>query len=378
MRIALVTENFLPKLDGVTRTLAMLLEHIQLRGHRALVIGPEGAPRRYAGARIFGARGLPLPFYPELRALLPEPVFERRLSLFRPDVIHVVEPMILGAAGITWGRRLGVPVVSSYHTNLAAYCAYFHLSALIEPTWRYRRYLHNQTARTLCPSSSTRTQLVNRGFAQVGVWPRGVDTQLFTPARRSEAWRRRFCGDEQRTIILYVGRLSHEKNLPALVSAYTAVESETTHLVLVGDGPARADLERALAGHNASFTGYLAGEALAEAYASSDVFAFPSLTETFGQVVLEAMASQLPVVGFDAEGVRDQVRHGETGLLASAGDQRAFTDALSLLIQTPELRQRLGAQALHQAGKRTWESVMDGLLAVYQSVAYATPKQQAA
>jgi glycosyltransferase involved in cell wall biosynthesis len=378
MRVALVTENFLPKLDGVTRTLAMLLEHLQLHGHQAMVIGPEGTPRRYAGARVFGAHGIALPFYPELRVSLPEPVFERRLMLFHPDLIHVVDPVILGAAGITWGQRLGVPVVSSYHTNLAAYCSYFRLGMLFEPTWLYRRYLHNQCARTLCPSPSTRVELIKRGFTEVGVWPRGVDTQLFSPERRSLAWRSRMTNRRDRTIILYVGRLSHEKNLMSLVSSYLAVETPSTQLVLVGDGPARPDLERALAGHNATCTGYLSGEALAEAYASADIFAFPSTTETFGQVVLEAMASHLPVVAFDAEGVRDQIRHGETGFLAPAGDARAFTEALGILANAPELRQCLGAEARRLATQRSWESAMEGLVDTYRDVLYQGAAQQAA
>lgn len=378
MRVALVTENFLPKLDGVTRTLAMLLEHLQHHGHQAMVIGPEGTPRRYAGARVFGARGIALPFYPELRVSLPEPVFERRLMLFHPDLIHVVDPVILGAAGVTWGQRLGVPVVSSYHTNLAAYCSYFRLGMLFEPTWLYRRYLHNQCVRTLCPSPSTRAELIKRGFTEVGVWPRGVDTELFSPERRSPAWRSRMTSRRDRTIILYAGRLSHEKNLMSLVSSYLAVETPATQLVLVGDGPARSDLERALAGHNATCTGYLSGEALAEAYASADIFAFPSTTETFGQVVLEAMASHLPVVAFDAEGVRDQIRHGETGFLAPAGDARAFTESLGILVNAPELRQCLGAEARRLATQRSWESAMECLLDTYRDVLYHGAAQVAA
>src|SRR5579859_447236 len=195
MRVALVTENFLPKLDGVTRTLAMLLEHLQRHGHKAIVLGPEGAPRRYAGARVFTARGWPLPMYPELRMLLPTPVFERRLARFRPDIVHVVDPMVLGAAGIMWARRLEIPVLASYHTNLAAYCASFHLRALTKPMWAYRRFLHSQCAMTMCPSPSTALELQRQGFAQVGIWPRGVDASLFTPMRRSESWRASVAGD---------------------------------------------------------------------------------------------------------------------------------------------------------------------------------------
>jgi glycosyltransferase involved in cell wall biosynthesis len=365
MRVAVVTENFLPKLDGVTRTLAMLLEHLRRRGHQAILIGPEGSPRRYAGFRVFGARGLPLPFYPELRALAPPPEFSQRLSWFKPDVLHVADPMLLGAAGIGWARRVGVPIVASYHTNLAAYCAHYGFPFLQEPAWFYRKLLHNQCEATLCPSPSTAREVERRGFERVGVWPRGVDSSLFNPMRRSEEWRRAFGGDAKK-IILYVGRLSYEKNLGVLVDAFKALDEPNAHLVLIGDGPARESLERTLVGHAGAFTGYLTGEALATAYASADVFAFPSLTETFGQVVQEAMASALPLVGFDAEGVRDLVTNGETGLLARDRSTVAFTEALRSALHSERLRAALGARAHAFAATRTWENVMDRLIAVYQ------------
>jgi glycosyltransferase involved in cell wall biosynthesis len=288
MRVALVTENFLPKIDGVTRTLAMLLEHLQRQRHQAMVLAPEGAPARYAGAQVYGTPGLPLPMYPELRILLAPPRFKHLLEGFRPDVIHAADPMALGAAAIFWAQRLGIPVVSSYHTNLAAYCAYFHLGMLTEPTWAYRRFLHAQCAVTLCPSSSTALQLEQRGFSRVQVWPRGVNSALFTPRRRSEEWRQRVTANPDAKIILYAGRLSYKKNLDVLLAAFKAIERDepAAHLVLVGDGPARQELAQALDGERAHFMGYLRGEALAEAYTSADLFAFPSTTETFGQVVL--------------------------------------------------------------------------------------------
>ena len=378
MRVAIVTENFLPKLDGVTRTLAMLLEHLQRQGHTALLFGPEGAPRRYAGARIVGVRGVPLPLYPELRLLFPAPALERRLARFRPDIVHVVDPMVLGAAGIVWGQRLGVPVLASYHTNLAAYCAYFHLGALAAPLWAYRRLLHNQCAITLSPSLSTARELQQQGFSRVEVWSRGVDTTLFTPERRSASWRARVTGDASTPIVLYTGRLSHEKNLSTLVSAFTSLRHKHAHLVVVGDGPARADLERALAGHPATFLGYLRGEPLAEAFASADVFAFPSLTETFGQVVHEAMASGLPVVAFDAEGVRDQIIPGQTGLLAPANDTTAFAGLLDDLLTNTERRHVLGMQAREVTSSHTWHSVMENLLAVYERLVTAETNTKAA
>jgi glycosyltransferase involved in cell wall biosynthesis len=377
MRVALVTENFLPKLDGVTRTLAMLLDHLRAQGHQAIVVGPQGAPRRYAGFRVFGVKGIPLPFYPELRALIPPFELGDWLARLQPDVVHVADPMLLGAAGIAWAQYAGVPLVASYHTNLAAYCAHYRLGALEPAVWAYRRMLHNQCGATLCPSPSTAQEVRRHGFANVGLWPRGVDGQLFTPTRRSDAWRQRVAPGATR-IVLYVGRLSYEKNLEALVAAYAAVETAETHLALVGDGPARGELERKLAGRRVTFTGYLTGEALATAYASSDVFAFPSLTETFGQVVLEAMASGLPVVGFDADGVRDLVSSGLDGLLAPAGDQPTYVALLRRALESAEMRVSLGRAARAAAERRTWAGVMNGLLVRYEDVVETYRRARAA
>jgi glycosyltransferase involved in cell wall biosynthesis len=366
LRVAIFTENFLPKLDGVTRTLAMLLDHLRGEGHDALVFGPDGAPGSYAGYQVLGAKGITLPFYPELQALIPPIEFGERLQAFRPDVVHVVDPMLLGAAGILWARRMGVPVVASYHTNLAAYCAYYGLGALQGPTWAYRRWLHNQCEVTLCPSTSTMSEVERHGFERVSLWARGVDAELFTPEKRSLTWRQRIAPGAAK-IVLYVGRLAEEKNIATLVDAFLAVNDPAAHLVLVGDGPARAPLQRTLPGQRVTFTGYLTGEALAEAYASSDIFCFPSLTETFGQVVQEAMASGLPVLALDSEGVRDIIAHGQTGLLARDG--AAFTGHLRELLAGTDPRVSLGAQARAYALTRTWAGVMSELVSRYHVVA---------
>ena len=368
MRIAIVTENFLPKLDGVTRTIAMLLEHLQMRGHHAIVIGPEDAPRRYAGVRIIGIPGPPIPFYPELRMLMPRRHVGRRLARFHPDIIHLADPMLLGMTGLYWAHRIAVPAVAAYHTNIADYMGHFHLGLLKAPIWRYRRFLHNQCAATLVPSPSTAAILEKRKFERVHLWPRGVDSELFTPAKRDLAWRReRGIGDDQ-TVLLYVGRLSNEKNLHVLTKAYRAVARPDTHLVLVGGGPAREETEAALRGLPVTFTDYLKGEALARAYASADLFAFASTTETFGQVVQEAMASGLPVVGCYAEGVRDLIQPGVTGLLAAPNNAGDFADALRTLLDDPARRLSMGRAARTWAAQRSWAEVMDNLLTLYAEI----------
>src|SRR5581483_7423346 len=352
LRVAIITENFLPKLDGVTRTLARLLEHLQANDHQALLLGPECGMEQYAGAEVVGTAGLPLPFYPELKFNFFRPLFVRRLHEFRPDIIHVVDPVILGATGLAAARLFHTPIVSSYHTNLAAYCDHFGFAALTKPMWFYNRFIHNQCSLTFCPSRSTAAMLRAQGFERLRIWPRGVDTTLFQPERRSEelraSWLNGRIDRENKTILLYVGRVSWEKNLRLLIQTYHAMNHAHCHLVIVGNGPAYAEVQQELQDVPVTFTGYLSGEALATAYASADIFAFPSYTETFGQVVLEAMASGLPIVGLLSDGVCDLVEDGYTGLLLDIQQKNpeeqvsAYRERLEHLIQHRQTRHTMG------------------------------------
>lgn len=376
MRVAIITENFLPKLDGVTRTLARLLEHLQAKGHSALLLGPDSGMEEYAGAEIVGTAGLPLPFYPELKFNFFRPLFVRRLKEFDPDIIHLVDPVILGAAGLTMARVLDKPLVSSYHTNLAAYCNHFGFSLLHRPMWLYNRLMHSACAMTFCPSLSTAAVLRMQGFTNLRIWPRGVDTKLFQPERRSQELRQHWLDTlpESKTVLLYVGRVSWEKNLRLLVRAYRGMNTQSCHLVIVGDGPALGEIQQELAGLPVTFTGYLSGEALATAYASADMFVFPSRTETFGQVALEAMASGLPIVGLQSEGVCDLVEHNHTGLLLNTCQREdeeeviAYRQLLTQLIESPERRWHMGYEARIQAQKFSWYEAMEFLMKGYQEV----------
>jgi glycosyltransferase involved in cell wall biosynthesis len=378
MRVAIITENFLPKLDGVTRTLARLLEYLQDNGHQALVLGPESGMVEYAGAEVVGTAGLPFPFYPELKFNFFRPLFLRRLDEFRPDIIHLVDPVILGTSGLAAARFFDIPLISSYHTNLAAYCEHFGFSLLTRPMWLYNSFIHNQCSLTFCPSPSTAQMLRSQGFEHLRIWPRGVDTALFHPGRRSAALRAAWLEGrpwpEDKVVLLYVGRVSWEKNLRLLTQAYRGMDHERCHLVVVGDGPAYAEMQQEVEGLPVTFTGYLSGEELATAYASADVFAFPSYTETFGQVVLEAMASALPVAGLFAEGVRDLVTDGKTGLLLDARwltpeeQAAAYRSHLASLVQDAQLRQSMSREALSEAQHRSWSEAMQRVVQGYQEV----------
>ncbi len=381
MRVAIITENFLPKLDGVTRTLARLLEHLQGQGHQALLLGPNSGMEHYAGAELVGTAGLPLPFYPELKFNFFRPLFIRRLNEFRPDIVHLVDPVVLGTAGLAAARVLNLPLISSYHTNLAAYCGHFGFPIFTRAMWSYNRFIHNQCALTFCPSPSTAAMLREHGFERVRIWPRGVDTTLFRPQRRSKTLRAGWLSArgvnierEEKAILLYVGRISWEKNLRLLTAAYQAMDHTRCHLVIVGDGPALKEVQQALGDVPVTFTGYLTGEALATAYASADIFAFPSTSETFGQVVLEAMASALPVAGVLSEGVRDLVADGQSGLLLDPTrldeqeQARSYRVRLEHLVYNVVLRYTLGRAALAEAQQRSWVSAMQCLFDGYQEV----------
>lgn len=380
MKIAIITENFLPKLDGVTRTLTRLLEYLQRCGHQALLLGPESGMREYAGAELIGTAGVPLFFYPELKFNFFRPLFLRRLSEFQPEVIHLVDPVVLGAAGMAAARVLGKPLISSYHTNLAAYCKHFGFPQFTRPMWSYNRFIHNQCMLTFCPSPSTADILQTQGFEHVRIWPRGVDTELFASKHRSEALRETWLGSSpvKKTILMYAGRISWEKNLRLLTAAYRQMDHAHCHLVIVGDGPALSEMKQELGDLPVTFTGYLRGIELARAYASADVFAFPSRTETFGQVVLEAMASGMAVVALQAEGVRDIVEHERTGFLldtvnlAEQKQVQAFANLLTRLIEQRALRQRMGQSALQVAGTRTWNEAMKCLVRGYEEVVEQT------
>jgi glycosyltransferase involved in cell wall biosynthesis len=382
MRVAIITENFLPKLDGVTRTLARLLEYLRDNGHPALLLGPDSGMQEYAGAEVVGTAGFPLPFYPELKFNFFRPLFIRRLNEFQPDIVHLVDPVVLGAAGLAAARFLNKPIISSYHTNIAAYCAYFGVPIFTRPMWAYNRLIHSQCTLTFCPSPSTATMLEKQGFQNLRIWSRGVDTTLFRPERRStelrSSWLQGRRRPDEKTVLLYAGRISWEKNLRLLTQAYRNMDHKRCHLVIVGQGPAFGEIQQELADLPVTFTGYLQGEYLAAAYASADIFAFPSRSETFGQVVLEAMASGLPVAGVRSEGVCDLVQDGDTGYLLDAQGLSekeeiiAYQSILEHLIVNAALRRNMGRTALKEAQKRSWPAAMKSLMQGYKEVIEAT------
>lgn len=363
MRIALITETFLPDVNGVVTTLCRLLEHIHAHGHQALVFAPEGAPASYAGADIVPLRGVPLPLYPDVRLTPPQPGVLARLGAFRPDVLHCAGLAALGPLGHYATRRLRVPAVAAYHTDFPAYSTHYGLGFARRASYAYLRWFHNACALTLCPSSATLADLRVNGFRRLRLWGRGVDTDQFHPAHRDAAWRTAVGAAEGDMVLLYVGRLAAEKRLDLLADAVRNMPG--IRLVMVGDGPARASLMQRMAGLPVTFAGFQTGQHLARAYASADAFVFPSDTETFGQVVQEAMASGLPVVAARAGGALDLVRDGATGLLFAPGDAAALRAQIQALRANAPLRRQMGIAGRARAERRSWPSVCDELLHHY-------------
>lgn len=366
MRVALVCETFLPDVNGVTTTLCRILEHLQAEGHPALLFAPAGAPESYAGTEIIPLNGMPLPMYPEVKLTPPQFGMSMRLRQFRPDVLHLAGPAFMGAAVPNIAYSLRVPVISSYHTDFGAYSRHYGLGFLRDGVNAWLRWIHNRTRLTLCPSRATLTALRAYGFRRLRIWGRGVDTERFHPRHRSEAWRAAVGLEPGETLLLYVGRIASEKRIELLGDAMQGLDK--IRLVLVGDGPARADLERRCAGLPVHFTGYLKGQALATAYASADAFVFPSDTDTFGQVIQEAMASGLPVVGARSGGTLDLVREQETGLLFAPGIAGDLRRQLRRLAHDPQLRKAMGQAGRVAAEQRSWPSVIRELVAYYEQM----------
>ncbi len=372
MRVALVTETFLPNVNGVVTTLCRLLEHVQAKGHAALLFAPWGAPHTYADTRIIPLMGVPLPLYPELNITPPQPGIWPHLLNFKPDVLHMVSPAVMGSIVPSVSYQLQVPLISSYHTDLLAYSHHYGLGLFQDVFHSYLRWLHNQSRITLCPSTATRDMLHKQGFRRLRVWGRGVDTERFHPNNRSHAWRESVGLQEGETLLLYVGRLCKEKRIAVLADALRGLDN--VRLVLVGDGPERLALQERMHGLPVSFTGYLKGHSLATAYASADIFVFPSDTETFGQVVQEAMSSGVPVIGARSGGTRDLVHEGTTGYLFQPGDAHDLRRHIQCLVADTAMCRAMGEAGRAVAEKRSWDVIMDELLEYYHHVLRRTPR----
>ncbi len=373
MKIAYFTESLLPHVDGVSRTLAQLFGTLEARGvefrvHSPFVPGPEVS----WSERVRPVRYFSFPPYPDYRVSIPWSYrVGRELDAWAPELVHVVSPTPMASWAQRWAARRGIPVVSSFHTHFVSYFRYYGVPALEGFGWGMLRRFYARCARVYAPSRSIIRELESHGIGRLELWSRGMDTRRFSPAFRDPELRRALGADDDTPVLLLVSRLVKEKDLADLVEMDGILRARELRyrLVLVGDGPMRAELEARLP--DAHFAGHQTGDALARWYASGDVFVFPSTTETFGNVVTEALASGLPAVVVDRGGPPDQIEPGENGWIARANDPADLADRVSSLLRDPQERARMARRAVASARERDWSAINGRLLDSYAAVVAA-------
>jgi phosphatidylinositol alpha 1,6-mannosyltransferase len=366
VRVAIVAESFLPHVNGVSNSVVRILEHLRRTGHEALVIAPDTPPGQPPADRIHdGVRvhRVPSRMFPKVTSLplgVPLPRMLRALRGFQPDVVHLASPALLGYGGVQAARRLSVPTVAVFQTDVAGFAAAYGIGRLSRAAWAWTRHLHRLADRTLAPSTSAMEDLASHGIPRVYQWARGVDLTRFVPSARDAALRQRW-SPNGKPIVGFVGRLAPEKHVERLA---VLARDEVVQLVIVGDGINRAKLQSAMP--TAVFTGALYGDELVAAYASMDVFVHPGEHETFCQTVQEAMASGLPVIAPDVGGPRDLVTPWRTGLLLPVDEFEAqLPTAVAHLVDE---RPRYTVAARRSVIHRSWPAICDELLGHYEAV----------
>ncbi|HEY1967519.1 MAG TPA: glycosyltransferase family 1 protein [Pseudonocardia sp.] len=373
MRVAIVSECFLPTVNGVTNSVLRVIEHLRRGGHQVLVVAPgTGEESQYQGVPVVRLPALELPVVNSMPVGLPSRKVLTALREFAPDVVHLAAPFVVGARGLAAARRLSIPTVAIYQTDVAGFASSYGLGLTARAAWRWTCRLHGLADRTLAPSSWASDALRSRGVPRVYRWARGVDIARFRPSRRS-ATRRAELAPKGELLVGYIGRLAPEKQVERLAGL---AGMPGVKLVVVGDGPSESRLRESLpsAGVDAVFLGFRGGDELAEIYASLDIFVHTGPSETFCQAVQEALASGVPVIALDAGGPKDLVLPGRTGYLIPQGTDPAdpaSAQALRTAIRAladPEVRRRAGLAARRSVLRRDWSTVCDELVAHYADV----------
>jgi phosphatidylinositol alpha 1,6-mannosyltransferase len=371
VRVAIVSECFLPTVNGVTNSVLRVIEHLRRDGHQVLLVAPGvGGAGDYVheGVPVVRVPAVELPVVNSMPVGVPTRRVLTALRRFRPDLVHLASPFVIGARGLAAARRLGVPTLAVYQTDVAGFAASYGLALTARAAWRWTCRLHSLADRTLAPSSWAADALRSRGVPRVHRWARGVDIARFRPSRRNPRWRAELAPGGE-LLVGYVGRLAPEKQVERL-AALAGLPG--VRLVVVGDGPSEPRLRALLP--NAAFLGFRRGDELAEIYASLDVFVHTGPSETFCQAVQEALASGLPVLAPDAGGPRDLVLPGRTGYLLPPGTDPADPEWGAALrsavtgLMDDELRRRCGLAARRSVLRRDWSTVCDELVGHYAAV----------
>ena len=370
MRIAYFTESLLPHVDGVSRTLAQLFGYLERGGADFRVFSPFVPPPELPwSGRVRRVPYVRFPLYPDYRVSVPfGHGAARRLDDYAPDLVHVVSPTPMASWAQRYAKRRGIPVVSSFHTHFVSYFRFYGFGGLEGFGWRMLKRFYDRCRVVYAPSHAIIRELAEHGIANTELWSRGIDTSRFSPNHRDAGLREMAGAADGTPVLLMVSRLVKEKDMADLVEMDRALRARGNRyrLVLVGDGPMRGELEAALP--DAFFAGHQSGEALARWYASGDVFVFPSTTETFGNVILEAQASGLPAVVVDRGGPPDLVEPGQTGFVARPNDPADLAARVEPLLRDASERARMGELARAAAGERDWSAINGRLVESYRRV----------
>lgn len=358
-RVAVLTEAFLPKVDGVSKTTYLTIRYLQETGREVLIFAPDTAIPKVGDSEVIALPSVSFPKAPETRVALPTPYIAKRIEEFQPDLIHLCSPALMTVNGMAAGRHLNIPVVANYQTDLPGYAQRYGAPLLANPIRRWLRYLHNGCHINLVPTQMVKDELQSHGFKRLRVWGRGVNIERFNPLYKKDTMRERLLNgrDPSRMLVLYVGRLAYEKCVDLLLEVAKIPE---VALTIVGDGATREELEDLFAETDTHFTGYLVGDELSEAFASSDAFFFPGPNETFGQVVQEAMATGIPCVVTNEGAVSALVDHEQTGLICEH-NAASFAEAARRMVADRDWVRQMGQNAYELVRERPWAAIMNQL-----------------
>lgn len=379
MRIAYFTESLFPHVDGVSRTLAQLFRTLEHRGVDFRVYSPFVPENGVSwSARVQRVPAIAFPLYRDYKVSIPSPGLAAELDEYQPDLLHLVSPTPMAAWAQRYAARAGLPVVSSFHTHFVSYLRYYGMPALEEVGWALLRRFYTRCDAVYAPSPAIIEELAEHGIEGVQLWSRGIELEKYSPGFRDAALRERVGADAEHPLLLLVSRLVKEKDLKDLVAMHEILRAQGSEhrLVLVGEGPMREELEAALP--DAYFAGHQEGEALSRWYASADVFVFPSTTETFGNVVLESLASGVPAVVVDRGGPPGLIRAGVTGRIARANDPADLAEHVGALLAEPELRRAMGQHARESAAERDWSVINGRLIESYAAIVGTAVRLRAA
>ncbi|MEH7331642.1 glycosyltransferase family 1 protein [Neobacillus drentensis] len=370
MRIAIFTDTFHPDINGVARTLKHFTNYLDEQNITYKVFAPDSRSNEYISANIRRFKSFSFFLYPECRLAFPN-LFRIKTELedFSPDIIHVATPFNMGLCGVYLAKKLNIPLVGSYHTDFDYYLRFYDLQFLSKFVWKYMKWFHKPFKKLFVPSNETLTQLKRHGFTKLEIWPGGVDCQLFHPYYEKQTIREEW-GITKKYLLTYVGRIAPEKDVKTLLAVAKALPTEMHEQLqwyVVGDGPLREELQKD-APSNMTFTGFLTGERLAEIYSASDLFVFPSPTETFGNVVIEALASGTPVITANSGGVKNIIKSGVTGYLCETGNEAEFVNAILKLLENDNLRSQFGIEGRNYALAQSWEKIFAQLIWHYRIV----------